>query len=207
MKLSQKIALSFVVVIVVFGSICGFATSQLLDLRMRHEIATSEVLFARSLATRIFKHVRDRDAIQVTDVLFDEHQLRAEKLEYLLVTDAKGKILAHTFLRPIPADINVVTGPWPAGKGQNIQVIESPTIFVTDVAVPIFEGIVPIGSVHVGLRGEYLEALKTDVKRLTLAATLAVGLLATVIALVLTCLLYTSPSPRDRQKSRMPSSA
>ena len=26
-------------------------------------------------------------------------------------------------------------------------------------------------------------------------------------ALVLTCLLYTSPSPRDRQKSRMPSSA
>ena len=28
-----------------------------------------------------------------------------------------------------------------------------------------------------------------------------------VIALVSTCLLYTSPSPRDRQKSRMPSSA
>ena len=26
-------------------------------------------------------------------------------------------------------------------------------------------------------------------------------------ALILTCLLYTSPSPRDRQKSRMPSSA
>ena len=26
-------------------------------------------------------------------------------------------------------------------------------------------------------------------------------------ALVSTCLLYTSPSPRDRQKSRMPSSA
>ena len=26
-------------------------------------------------------------------------------------------------------------------------------------------------------------------------------------ARVLTCLLYTSPSPRDRQKSRMPSSA
>ena len=27
------------------------------------------------------------------------------------------------------------------------------------------------------------------------------------IDLALTCLLYTSPSPRDRQKSRMPSSA
>ena len=28
-----------------------------------------------------------------------------------------------------------------------------------------------------------------------------------VLADLLTCLLYTSPSPRDRQKSRMPSSA
>ena len=27
------------------------------------------------------------------------------------------------------------------------------------------------------------------------------------VALILGCLLYTSPSPRDRQKSRMPSSA
>ena len=30
---------------------------------------------------------------------------------------------------------------------------------------------------------------------------------AIVIILMMTCLLYTSPSPRDRQKSRMPSSA
>ena len=28
-----------------------------------------------------------------------------------------------------------------------------------------------------------------------------------VLALYIVCLLYTSPSPRDRQKSRMPSSA
>ena len=30
---------------------------------------------------------------------------------------------------------------------------------------------------------------------------------STGLALALACLLYTSPSPRDRQKSRMPSSA
>ena len=29
----------------------------------------------------------------------------------------------------------------------------------------------------------------------------------TMVAVLFTCLLYTSPSPRDRQKSRMPSSA
>ena len=34
-----------------------------------------------------------------------------------------------------------------------------------------------------------------------------IGLCGFVYPLILTCLLYTSPSPRDRQKSRMPSSA
>ena len=34
-----------------------------------------------------------------------------------------------------------------------------------------------------------------------------IGMALGTIALFLFCLLYTSPSPRDRQKSRMPSSA
>ena len=34
-----------------------------------------------------------------------------------------------------------------------------------------------------------------------------IGLISVSAAVNLTCLLYTSPSPRDRQKSRMPSSA
>ena len=33
------------------------------------------------------------------------------------------------------------------------------------------------------------------------------GLILEGVCLVISCLLYTSPSPRDRQKSRMPSSA
>ena len=37
--------------------------------------------------------------------------------------------------------------------------------------------------------------------------TQEIGLHMALMAMVLVCLLYTSPSPRDRQKSRMPSSA
>ena len=40
-----------------------------------------------------------------------------------------------------------------------------------------------------------------------LNALAAVELVAPVDSIVKVCLLYTSPSPRDRQKSRMPSSA
>ena len=45
-----------------------------------------------------------------------------------------------------------------------------------------------------------------DLTRLYIEAPSTLGMLA-VIGVLWTCLLYTSPSPRDRQKSRMPSSA
>ena len=38
-------------------------------------------------------------------------------------------------------------------------------------------------------------------------AALGALIISTPMALLKRCLLYTSPSPRDRQKSRMPSSA
>ena len=55
------------------------------------------------------------------------------------------------------------------------------------------------------LAGDYLLGRASE-----LAAALGTevaGLLATTITQLCDCLLYTSPSPRDRQKSRMPSSA
>lgn len=193
MKLSQKIGLSFVAVLVMYGAVSGLASSRLLDARMRHEVATAEVIFARSLATRIFKFVRDRDAIQITDVLFDEQQLRSEKIEYLLVTDKDDHVLAHTFLAPLPEATKSLTGHSLASLAKlganfqsQVQVIDSPTLFVFDVAVPVFEGIVPIGMIHVGLKGEYLEALKVDVERLTLVVIIGVGLFAFGLAAYLT---------------------
>ena len=39
------------------------------------------------------------------------------------------------------------------------------------------------------------------------ALFMAADLVVKSVIIVLICLLYTSPSPRDRQKSRMPSSA
>ena len=43
--------------------------------------------------------------------------------------------------------------------------------------------------------------------RIAYAAAIGTMEPSKVLALTFTCLLYTSPSPRDRQKSRMPSSA
>ena len=47
------------------------------------------------------------------------------------------------------------------------------------------------------------------IRRFGLSAAVRRGTMAALVSLALCalCLLYTSPSPRDRQKSRMPSSA
>ena len=52
------------------------------------------------------------------------------------------------------------------------------------------------------------QAVDDAQKQMRITAAIALGVvLAALAAALWSCLLYTSPSPRDRQKSRMPSSA
>ena len=55
---------------------------------------------------------------------------------------------------------------------------------------------------------DHFEHVEQDVGRIQVGANQDIGLALKAAARQDTvCLLYTSPSPRDRQKSRMPSSA
>ena len=57
------------------------------------------------------------------------------------------------------------------------------------------------------IRNGWLERIfKLSLHGTTVKTELIAGL-TTFITMAYICLLYTSPSPRDRQKSRMPSSA
>ena len=62
----------------------------------------------------------------------------------------------------------------------------------------------PLGSVRYDLIGKLVE--ETGLTRASIA-TILQGMSPLKFAMFRNCLLYTSPSPRDRQKSRMPSSA
>ena len=54
---------------------------------------------------------------------------------------------------------------------------------------------------------QYEKPLKKQLNLLSLKYKLAENLPPDEVDYIIYCLLYTSPSPRDRQKSRMPSSA
>ena len=80
---------------------------------------------------------------------------------------------------------------------------------VVEVAL-IRPGPIQGGSVHPYLRRrDGLEPVEFDhpVLERSLGKTLGIPLFQEQLMQICVCLLYTSPSPRDRQKSRMPSSA
>ena len=69
------------------------------------------------------------------------------------------------------------------------------------------ELVASVGVVDSGEAADEYARLVADVVRRAIASLPAAGRVDGGAALVNDCLLYTSPSPRDRQKSRMPSSA
>ena len=75
---------------------------------------------------------------------------------------------------------------------------------VDELCVKIQESLLPINSVHGLARGGYIPAVMISHK---LNIPYSTTILRDTLVIDDICLLYTSPSPRDRQKSRMPSSA
>ena len=66
------------------------------------------------------------------------------------------------------------------------------------------------GIIDISLEGKMLMSAFAAASMAALTGSSLLGLAGGIlvsVALSLICLLYTSPSPRDRQKSRMPSSA
>ena len=65
------------------------------------------------------------------------------------------------------------------------------------------------GIYHLGVmyQGALETSSKIQIVPVLVVDSLVAGIYDTVIPDLSTCLLYTSPSPRDRTRSRMPSSA
>ena len=88
---------------------------------------------------------------------------------------------------------------------------------VADLRQAVFDRILSLhtGFFEVTRTGEVLSRLTTDTTLLqtvigssaSVALRNALNLVGGLVMLFVTCLLYTSPSPRDKRQSRMPSSA
>lgn len=188
MSLRTKVVLSFVLFVVALSAVNLLATARIIDRRVRLEVETAEALFAKSVATRIAKSVRAHEKVPITEIVLDEQGLRAEKIEYVLVFDKNGAVLAHTYLSPMPATLRTLDQHFdPSGK--KVTQIDRDGVYAWDVAVPVVEGIEQVGAVHVGLRGAYLDAIKHDILRASLVASGVAVLVAFLVAAAIGVLL------------------
>ena len=98
-----------------------------------------------------------------------------------------------------------------AGLGNFVAVLTSPEYYSAVWTTVVFSLAVALGAMAIALLLAVLadRVIKGDnaYKTLLIWPYAVAPAVAGVLWLFLFCLLYTSPSPRDRQKSRMPSSA
>ena len=126
----------------------------------------------------------------------DEHMRDAPALEAKDIDAGYGGIGADGKPRiPVLRDINVAIE-----RGKTVGIIGESGCGKSTLA-RVFAGLLPAADGEILLHGEALPPAVIDRSREQLQKVQFVYQMAD------TCLLYTSPSPRDRQKSRMPSSA
>lgn len=185
MKLGYKILINTIFIIAMLSLASIFAISYSLEKLQGERLKTAEVLFAKSLSEKLFREVIEGKVSAITSVLFEEKKLRDEKIEYILVFNEKGYLLSHTYLGAMPREILKLHDNFGEGEKYRIKKISKEGLFVFDIAVPVKEGIKEVGTLHVGIKGSYVENL------INAAATssLIVISIVTVIAIFLSLLM------------------
>ncbi len=181
MKLTFKTILCFILLILLVAAANIYSTSYVLRNLQEERLKTSEVIFAKSLSKRLFRAVIDQRINKITDVLFEEKGLREEKIEYILVVDKQGHLLAHTYLINMPGKLLKIKNSFAKKEEYRLEKIEDKELSVYNIAVPVMEGIKQVGAIHVGIRSDYVENIVTPTKTAS-SYSLIITLLITLIA-------------------------
>jgi methyl-accepting chemotaxis protein len=143
-----------------------------------------------SLSEKIYKAVSDNNRSTLTDVLFDEKKAKKDEVEYYVVFNAEGELMAHTYLSTVPKTVMNFSHHDFATTGDKYYVVKidnkGENLSVYDISVPIMEGIKQIGTLHIGIKSEYLVGLQDKLINLSIMFSVILGLIALLIASMLT---------------------
>lgn len=189
MKLSCKI-LSGVIFIIIIVSVANIlSTSHMLRHIQEERLKNAEVLFAKSLAKRFFRDIAENKSFKLTGVLFEEKKLREDMVEYILAFDGKGYLLSHTYLVKMPKQILKLRNDFDREERYRIQKIANKELFVYDIAVPVMEGIKQVGTIHLGIKGSFIQNIIKTAFTSALTATLIVGVITILLAWIMTSVM------------------
>ena len=137
---------------------------------------------ARSLASVLQRPMVTGDLFTVEETL-DRTRRTGRDVRYIIVRDQHGQIVAHTFDRAVPNDLEQTPSSKPEGEGK-VWVLGSERGRIFDIRVPILEG--RAGSVQLGLTDQMLVLQNRVLTRLTLGALVFSGAVGISLAFLLT---------------------
>ncbi|MFH1191465.1 MAG: ATP-binding protein [Candidatus Omnitrophota bacterium] len=159
MKLWLKIFFGIIGIIFFLFVVNIFFSYKVAENSRIQEIKTSELLFVKSLATRFFRDIAKKKNVNLVGAIFEEKRLREEKIEYILVFDKQGYLLAYTYLDAMPKQLLKLNHVFGAKDEYKIKRINNKEVSVYDVAVPVREGIAQVGTIHAGIKIGYVRKI------------------------------------------------
>ncbi len=151
-----------------------------------NELQKRSIYKAENIAYECSRYLLIGDILSIRSLVFEHKERHGERIEYVFILDAKGKVLAHTFEEGFPVDlrgINVL------GENQtyNIERLVAEKGIIYDTAVPILEG--TLGVVHLGTREKPIIMAVGKIIKLILGVTAGVLTLGVVFAVILSRLI------------------
>lgn len=193
MKIKYKLSsiIFFVIILVSVASYELFTAT--FETQLTKRLETAEVVFATGLAEKLVRPLIENNQSAVIAALMKEKQLQHNKIDYLLVFDLKGRLFSHTYLTPIPQSVYTLNNSFNVDEPSRIDYLEDTELHAYNISVPIKEGILQVGTLHVGIGMDFIAETATPLKKaskkiflLALVITLFGGILALLVSHALT---------------------
>lgn len=182
LSLKNKIFLSCLGFILVVSIIIALFTRELLISGLTSELQKRGTGIAQSIAENARSFILTKNRAELTALAYDARLGKKKDIvKYLIITDNKGKILAHSFTDFFPEKLKSIV------KQQNdlhqeVKLIKIRNHSVFHVWAPVKEGIYTVGSVQIGLDKHHIDELIANLRLVFLSFVSVVTIIFFIIS-------------------------
>ena len=175
--LARKFVIWIVFIIMLLGVLTTVLVQMSLTNTLSEELRERGRVISRNLATSIIEPILIEDTVYVHRLV--ENTKKTEKdVKYIYITDARGKVLVHTFEGGFPGELLTVQ----IDLENSSHLLDTGDGIVVDFTAPILDG--RAGFVHIGMDETSMHEKINQTSRAIITLTFLVGALGVLMAYI-----------------------
>ena len=175
--LARKFVIWIVFIIMLLGVLTTVLVQMSLTNTLSEELRERGQVISRNLATSIVEPILIEDTVYVHRLV--ENTKKTEKdVNYIYITDARGKVLVHTFEGGFPGELLTVQ----IDLENSSHLLDTGDGIVVDFTAPILDG--RAGFVHIGMDETSMHEKINQTSRAIITLTFLVGALGVLMAYI-----------------------